>query len=323
MISMVFSVNSFSSGASIKVIYGDDNRVDVIDSKNSLYIKLAASTAAMIEHSKLKEFNNSQLEVDSESLEEGGVCSYEPFAKQPTAANCSGFLVSKTKLVTAGHCIRSQYDCDKSAWVFDFKVQYSDQEEVVVEKSNVYKCKSIVARSLDSDTQMDYAVIELDQEVQDREPLKFRTEGKPQVGDELVVIGHPSGLPTKVADGAQVRSVNDVYLVANLDTYGGNSGSAVFNASSGIIEGILVRGDTDYVYNNELGCRVSNELGSADGRGEDVTLITGVKGLPVIEEIPVPAPQPEPPVVVEEPEQNPRPSRVSAIMRFLRRFFRS
>ncbi len=78
----------------------------------------------------------------------------------------------------------------------------------------------------------------------------------------LVVIGRPSGLPTKVADGAQVRSVNDVFLVANLDTYGGNSGSAVFNAVTGVVEGILVRGDTDYVYNAQLGCRVSNFLGS-------------------------------------------------------------
>ena len=44
----------------------------------------------------------------------------------------------------------------------------------------------------------------------------------------LVVIGHPSGLPTKIADGAWVRNnESEYYFVTNLDTFGGNSGSAV------------------------------------------------------------------------------------------------
>ena len=105
--SFLLTSNAFSGGASIKVIYGDDNRIDIVDSNNSLYIKLAKSTAAMIKHSKLKEYNNSQVEVVSDSLEESGVCAQEAFAKQPAAASCSGFLVSKTKLVTAGQCIRT------------------------------------------------------------------------------------------------------------------------------------------------------------------------------------------------------------------------
>jgi V8-like Glu-specific endopeptidase len=324
IISCLLCVNAYAGQASIKVIYGDDNRVDLYDTNNSLYINLAKSTAAMIEHSKLKEYNSSEVEIISKSLEDGGVCASEAFAKQPAAANCSGFLVSKTKLVTAGHCIRSQYDCDKSAWVFDFKVSYQDQEKVIVQKSDVYKCKSIVARSLDSATKMDYAVIELKQEVIDRKPLQFRTKGSIGIGADLVVIGHPSGLPTKVADGAKVRSVNDVYLVANLDTYGGNSGSAVFNATSGVVEGILVRGETDYTYDSEQGCRVSNQVANDAGRGEDVTLITKVVGLPEQAQE-----QPEPEVPTEEEEEEDEqadedePSQDNSLVARLRRFFRS
>ena len=160
----------------------------------------------------------------------------------------------------------TQLKCDSFSWVFDYKVDYSDESEVVVDKSKIYSCKKIISQVLDMETQNDYAVIELDRDVEDREPLKLRTSGKPSVGDEIVVIGHPTGLPTKIADGASIRSVNDVYFDANLDTYGGNSGSAVFNASTGIVEGILVRGDQDYVMNSELGCRISNVIGNEAGR---------------------------------------------------------
>lgn len=278
--SFLLTLNAIAGQASIKVIYGDDDRVDVIDSNNSLYLKLAKSTAAMISTSKIKDFNNAQVEITGKTLEQNGVCASEPFAKQLAAANCSGFLVGEKTLVTAGHCIRSQFDCDKYSWVFDYKVDFPTQSEMIIDKSSVYSCKKLVKQELDSASGIDYAVIELDKVVTDRAPLKFRTEGSVQVGDPLVVIGHPSGLPTKVADGANVRAIKEKYLVANLDTYGGNSGSAVFNSVTGVVEGILVRGETDYVYDPSQGCRVSNVVADSGGRGEDVTLITQVKDLP-------------------------------------------
>ncbi len=278
--STVLSGTVFGAAAQIKVIYGADDRVDVAATKNHNYLNLAKSTAAMIPHHQVKELNAEQVELGGRTLEDAGVCKSERFAKQPTVANCSGFLVGKNILVTAGHCIQSQSDCEASDWVFDYKADYEDQAKVVVDKSSVYKCKSIISQKLDESTLADYAVIELDREVTDRKVLKFRTEGKPAVGDELVVIGHPSGLPSKIADGAMIRAVNDVYITANLDTYGGNSGSAVFNARTGVVEGILVRGETDYLYDEDKGCRTSNVISNEEGRGEEVTLITTVEGLP-------------------------------------------
>jgi hypothetical protein len=67
--------------------------------------------------------------------------------------------------------------------------------------------------------------------------------------------------------------------VANLDTYGGNSGSPVFNHRTGEVEGILVRGENDYVYDPGQGCQVSNRCASDVCRGEDVTYITNVPTL--------------------------------------------
>lgn len=300
---LLMSNASMAASSQTKVIYGDDDRVEVNDA-NPMHARLAKSTAAMIPNSKLNEVNAVQVLLGGRTLEEGGVCAGERFSSQPTVANCSGFLVSKNVLVTAGHCVRSSFDCSSSSWVFDYKVDHSGQSEVVVDKSNVYKCKKIISQELNNENKNDYAVLELDRDVLDRKPLKLRKNGQPNVGDELVVIGHPSGLPTKIADNALVREVKDIFLVASLDTYGGNSGSAVFNAKSGLVEGILVRGDTDYVYDSTQGCRVSNTLAQDAGRGEDVTLISSVKGLPLEEETDEPTQEdPKPPVVVEEPDQ--------------------
>lgn len=87
------------------------------------------------------------------------------------------------------------------------------------------------------------------------------------------MIGHPVGLPLKVADDAVVSDPGDgqTYFEANLDTYGGNSGSAVFNARTGLIEGILVRGAQDFK-KGAGDCVVSNVLPGTPG-GESVTKI--------------------------------------------------
>lgn len=277
--SLVLTSHLMAAPAGIKVIYGEDNRKDVFESTNASFIELSKSTAAMINATNLKDIRNGEIQVNGTTLQGRGVCAKERFAKQISAANCSGFLVGPNKLVTAGHCIKSQADCNSYRWVFDYKVDFADQGAVNVPASSVYSCKKIISRSLDNASKDDYALIELDRSVADRNPLKFRTSGKVSKGDSLVVIGHPTGLPTKIADGAKVRSLQGKFFVANLDTYGGNSGSAVFNVETEEVEGILVRGETDYVYNSSLGCQVSNVCSDDGCRGEDVTYITNVPGL--------------------------------------------
>jgi V8-like Glu-specific endopeptidase len=273
------SLISAQGFASTKVVYGDDDRVDVYDSNNSMFVELAESTAAMISKGSIKAAGAKEYAIQGRSLQSRGMCASERFSQQMSAANCSGFLVGEDLLVTAGHCIRNQSSCNSYQWVFDFKVEEGSQFKVNVPKTSVYNCKKIISQSLDRSTMDDYALIQLDRKVKDRRVLNFRTSGKPAVGDNLVVIGHPSGLPTKIADGANVRALNGTYFTANLDTYGGNSGSAVFNSDTGVVEGILVRGATDYVYDSRQGCRVTNVLGNNAGRGEDVTYITNIKEL--------------------------------------------
>lgn len=273
------SLSTFASGTSFDVIYGEDNRKDVFESTDAQLVELSKSTAAMIAMDKLKSLSTGDVEVQGGTLESRGICAKERFSQQISAANCSGFLVSPTVLVTAGHCIKSEYDCQSYKWVFDFRVDHADQGAVNVPAASVYSCKKIISQTLDQDSKDDFAVIELDRAVTDRHPLVFRKKGKISKGAEIAVIGHPTGLPTKIADGAKVRGLKGKFFQANLDTYGGNSGSAVFNTKTGEVEGILVRGENDYVYDSNLGCQVSNVCSSDGCRGEDVTYITNIDAI--------------------------------------------
>lgn len=271
---------SFAASASdsqIKVIYGDDNRLDVFESPNEAYVTLSRSTAAMIPNASLRT-QGTETVLSGPTMVSRGFCADERFSHQITAAMCSGFLVGNKYLVTAGHCITSESDCASNKWVFDYKVEDATQSGVTVANSNVYSCKRIISRSLDRMTQDDYAYIELDRAVTDRAPLTFRKTGSIKAGDDILVIGHPTGLPTKITDGAKVRALKGKFFTANLDTYGGNSGSAVFNATTGVVEGILVRGENDYI-SDSRGCRASNICPENGCRGEDVTYITNIKEL--------------------------------------------
>ena len=271
---LLASSQAMSSAARPNVIYGDDNRRDVYEAHGA-FIELSRSTAAMIAPANMKLAGNAVV-ISAPTLQARGICAKERFSNQISAANCSGFLVAGNKLITAGHCIKSQADCAANKWVFDYRVESANQTQMVVPASSIYSCRGIITRALDSSN--DFAMIQLDRVVSDRHPVRLRKSGRPAVGDDLVVIGHPTGLPTKIADGAKVRSLLTKFFTANLDTYGGNSGSAVFNVRTEEVEGILVRGENDYV-KDPSGCQVSNRCAMNACRGEDVTYITNVPGI--------------------------------------------
>lgn len=243
--------------AEVKVVYGKDNRLDVYQNRNLLHARLARSTAGMISKSLFTKaasplmFNLQGVP----SLERGqNICATEDFSQQPIAASCSGFLVGEDLLVTAGHCYMMQdsaaNNCKKSAWVFGYEMK-SPQDDPTqnISRENIYFCKEVVAGQLDN--RMDFAIIRLDRKVVGRQPLKFRTRGKITETSKLVVIGHPTGLPTKIAGGGRVTHNQEATRFATtLDTFHGNSGSAVFDASSGLVQGILIMGKNDYQPSN-------------------------------------------------------------------------
>lgn len=257
-----------------EVIYGDDDRVDLYQVENRKVLELADSTAALFEASDVSIEGAAARLKTSHYGNSMNLCKEERFWDQVNGAFCSGSLVAPDILMTAGHCVRSETACRGTKFVFGFAYKAKGQNVSQVPASDVYGCSRLLVRE-EVGSGADWALIKLDRPVTGRKPLPVNKLGDPVKDAPLVVIGHPAGLPTKVAGGASVRDPGPSgYFVANLDTYGGNSGSAVFNAKTGLIEGILVRGEQDYVWKGS--CRVSKHCGDDECRGEDVTKITSV-----------------------------------------------
>ncbi len=271
-----------------KVIYGNDDRKDIYQVFNQQLLELADSTVALIDSDKLNQVGGGFSEVKARKFGDSySLCSSEPFREQPAGAFCSGFLVGEDLIVTAGHCVRNQKACEGTKFVFSYALKSTSDTAEVVDSQDVYGCKELVHSEVKGNG-ADFAVVRLDKKVSNHSPLNIRRAGQISVNQDITVIGHPAGIPTKIAGGAQVRSQGSGFFNTNLDTYGGNSGSAVFNSDNGEVEGILVRGATDFVFKN--GCRVSNVCKSNECRGEDVTRIAeALEYIPelVIEEVPV------------------------------------
>ncbi len=258
-----------------QVIYGPDDRIDLYQETDPMRRRLAASTCALIRSNRVRDNGDGTFDlVVSVWIERGlPACEGEPFAGQPVAAECTGFLVGPDLIATAGHCF-DEFDLNPMRFVFGYHMLDGLTPVGTVDADQVYQGVAIVGRMKDLDE--DYSVVRVDRVVTspDAEPMDIRRAGVVEVGTPLGVIGHPAGLPLKLAFGAQTAVSDNApagFFKANLDTYGGNSGSPVFNAQTGMVEGILVRGETDYV--DDGACFESNRLPNEEA-AEEVTKTT-------------------------------------------------
>ncbi|MFA6030820.1 MAG: serine protease [Elusimicrobiota bacterium] len=272
-----YAATKVQAQVSPDVIYGDDDRLDLWQVKNFRLKQLADSTVALFKAGDIQMSGGKAKLTVASYAEELQLCKEEPFFDQVTGAFCSGSLVGPDLMMTAGHCVRTEDACKGVRFVFGFGIKEQGVLPREVPASDVYSCAKIVGR-MEEGEGADYAIVKLDRKVTGHKPLQLNRAGVVAKDTPLFVIGHPAGLPTKVAGGAKVRDASpEGFFVANLDTYGGNSGSAVFNATTGLVEGILVRGENDYVWKG--GCRVSNKCPAEGCRGEDVTKVGQVTSL--------------------------------------------
>ncbi|HNW43379.1 MAG TPA: serine protease [Elusimicrobiales bacterium] len=280
--------------ADTKSIYGDDNRLDYYEASPAMR-KLADSVVSLWPSKQVKADGGDYKLATMSFGDALNLCPGEKFRDQQLGAFCSGSLVGKDIVMTAGHCIVDEASCADTKLVFGFNVAAEGAEaRTTVPAKDLYSCKRIIKRDLDKQhtgiislplniikallniAGPDYALIQLDREVTDRAPLPVNRK-KIKEGTKVFVIGHPVGLPVKVAGDAKVRDAGHrAFFTTDLDTFGGNSGSAVFNAETNKIEGILVRGGTDFV-DSPAGCKTQFRSGQDEGRGEAVTKIQMLK----------------------------------------------
>lgn len=256
-----------------RIIYGKDDRTDIYQITHPAVTEATQSVALLVDRSQIR---TSVLGAPrgAWTLETGNygqrqkLCPTERFFKQPSSGFCSGFLVGPDLLATAGHCIKAS-ECPKVVFVFGFRMQNENAAVTSFSEPDIYTCKKVIAQEYTM--KQDYALVQLDRPVVGRKPLTLANRA-PTVSEAIYVVGHPSGLPMKVAASANIRKLSPEFFTANTDSYGGNSGSPIFSAQTNEVLGILVRGEKDFE-SSPAGCMVSKVCDEAQCRGEDVTYI--------------------------------------------------
>jgi hypothetical protein len=264
------AVEEGEAGESLRepIIFGADDRVEYGGISDPRFLHYAQATAALFyEDDVVCSGGDCDLAtIPFETSPRTGsqfdplpLCTNAPDYGQEQGASCTAFLVGPDLFATAGHCFcrdtnpslcpfglrPDELGCAGMRVVFGFHADANGQNEVlVVPETEVYSCTEITGVYEVTPTDEDWAFFRVDRVVSDRTALIAGYSGTPSPTGELLIAGHPDGLPLKVAGGGEARgdpSSDPVNWTTSLDAFGGNSGSPVINLLSGVVEGIHVR----------------------------------------------------------------------------------
>lgn len=225
------------------VVDGNDDRHDIYSIADPSILYNSMAVASVWDDWQVTYVDGQYIVATSKFGEVKNLWRTERFWDQPTGAHCTAFLVSSDIIATAGHCV-NENNLGHKRFIFGFRMVDRYSPVTVFDYDQVYFGDRIISRVVD-DMGADYAIIKLDRSVIGIDPLPLASNDV-SAGDELYMVGHPSGLPLKVADNAEVIYVFAEYFASSLDTFGGNSGSPVFNSDHDVV-GILARGGVDFI----------------------------------------------------------------------------
>ncbi|HJU38901.1 MAG TPA: trypsin-like peptidase domain-containing protein, partial [Tahibacter sp.] len=178
------------------------------------------------------------------------ICTDEPLYGQIYAYwGRTAFLVAPDRMVTAPHGPKSTFDPKDFRVVFGLRRERlpdgscGDVDFDAIPAANVYSPPTdshLYTSFVVGETNTpDYLYFKLDRAVPNVKPLTLRRSGTPDLGDPLILVGHPARLPLKIGIGGYVNAITPNGLdVGHAPAWNGNSGSPIYNVRKKVVESV-------------------------------------------------------------------------------------
>lgn len=152
--------------------------------------------------------------------------------------NDSIILLSRHQ-ITAGENFKTiEYPSNLSV-IFNFEVKSDGTIESKIDSNEYFVVKKIIRNK-----EHDVAAMITFRKIPKDKHLDI-SKKKPKDNTKFYMIGHPLNLPKKISENGNILKKTDDFLYTDLENFSKNSGSPVFNNSTGFVEGIMIHGCGD------------------------------------------------------------------------------
>jgi Trypsin-like peptidase domain len=205
------------------------------------------------------------------------LCADEPFREQPVVVErqgaipgdfgYTGYLVGPDRVLTCWH--GWEYFSGRAQLaIFGYALHPGGAAATELPASQVLAVAAYPAdrpppAAAPGSCSGDWVVLRLEHPVTHLGELASPRLATPRPGRSVYALGHPRGLPLKLAADGVVLGATDGALRTNLDTFVGNSGSPIFDADSHALVGLVIegqKGQDDFAPASARRCYATNRI---------------------------------------------------------------